>query len=148
MNFIAKSLLVVLVATFTTACSAPEKNKDSQMVTTNEKKKIQVKRFGSVIKIKPEMLAQYKELHANPWPKVQEQISKSNIRNYSIYLKDDYLFGYFEYVGDDFEGDMAKMAKDSVTQEWWKLTDPCQIPLETRAEGEQWANMEEVFHQD
>jgi L-rhamnose mutarotase len=28
------------------------------------------------------------------------------------------------------------------------LTDPCQIPLETRAEGEWWASMEEIFHQD
>jgi L-rhamnose mutarotase len=108
----------------------------------------QVKRFGSVIKIKPEMLAQYKELHANPWPEVQAQITKSNIRNYSIYLKDDYLFGYFEYVGDDFEGDMGRMAEDSVTREWWKMTDPCQIPLENRKEGEWWANMEEIFHQD
>ena len=124
--------------------------------TSNEKKAFpeeepevqvkQVRRFGSVIKIKPEMLAKYKELHANPWPEVIEQVTKSNIRNYSIYLKDDYLFGYFEYVGEDFEMDMKKMAEDSLTQEWWKLTDPCQIPLETRAEGEWWANMEEVFH--
>jgi len=28
------------------------------------------------------------------------------------------------------------------------MTDPCQIPLETREEGEWWASMEEVFHQD
>ena len=94
------------------------------------------------------MIERYKELHANPWPEVQEQIHESNIRNYSIYLKDDYLFSYFEYVGDDFEADMKKMAEDSVTREWWKETDPCQIPLETREEGEWWAGMEEVFHQD
>jgi len=130
------------------ACTPSIKEKEATPLETSEVSKKQVRRFGSVIKIKPEMLAQYKELHANPWPKVQEQITKSNIRNYSIYLKDDYLFGYFEYIGDDFEGDMAKMAEDSVTQEWWKLTDPCQIPLETRADGEWWANMEEVFHQD
>lgn len=131
-----------------TACTPSGKEKEAIAVKTLEISEKQVMRFGSVIKIKPEMLDQYKELHANPWPQVQEQITKSNIRNYSIYLKDDYLFGYFEYVGNDFEGDMAKMAKDSVTREWWKLTDPCQIPLGTRAEGEWWANMEEVFHQD
>lgn len=148
MNSIAMMILVVTIATLTVACSVPDKNEDADSITTKEQAKKQVKRFGSVIKIKPEMLAQYKELHANPWPEVMEQITKSNIRNYSIYLKDDYLFGYFEYVGDDFERDMAKMAEDSMTREWWKLTDPCQIPLETRAEGEHWANMEEVFHQD
>lgn len=105
-------------------------------------------RFGSVIKVRPEKLAEYKDLHANPWPGVLERITASNIRNYSIYYKDGYLFSYFEYWGDDFEADMAKMAEDPVTQEWWTRTDPCQEPLETRAEGEWWAKMEEVFHHD
>ena len=109
---------------------------------------IQTKRYGWVIKIKEEKLDEYKALHAEPWPGVMEQIRKSNIRNYSIYLKDDYLFGYFEYVGDNFDGDMAKMAEDSLTLEWWKRTDPCQEPLATRAQGEWWAQMEEIFHLD
>jgi L-rhamnose mutarotase len=75
-------------------------------------------------------------------------IRACNIRNYSIYFKDGYLFSYFEYHGDDFEADMKKMAADPKTQAWWKLTDPCQEPLETRKEGEWWASMEEVFHTD
>jgi len=148
MNSISKTILVVAVAFVVTACSIPTKKGDSGSATIVQSNKKPVKRFGSVIKIKPEMLAQYKELHANPWPEVLEQITKSHIRNYSIYLKDDYLFGYFEYVGNDFEGDMIKMAEDSITREWWKLTDPCQIPLDSRKEGEWWATMEEVFHQD
>ncbi len=109
---------------------------------------VNTKRYGWVIKIKAEKLDEYKDLHAKPWPGVMEQITRSNIRNYSIYLKDDYLFGYFEYVGNNFTEDMAKMAEDSLTQEWWKRTDPCQEPLPTRAEGEWWAQMEEVFHLD
>ncbi len=110
--------------------------------------KPRVVRYASVIQIKPEMIEKYKELHAHPWPGVTGQIAKSHIQNYSIYLKDDLLFGYFEYTGDDFEGDMARMAQDPTTQAWWKLTDPCQIPLPTRKDGEWWASMEEVFHQD
>jgi L-rhamnose mutarotase len=43
---------------------------------------------------------------------------------------------------------MAKMAADQKTQEWWRIMMPMQQPLETRAEGEWWANMEEVFHCD
>jgi hypothetical protein len=44
-------------------------------------------------------------------------IAACNIRNYSIYLHrlpdgNHYLFSYFEYVGSDFAGDMAKMAAD------------------------------------
>jgi L-rhamnose mutarotase len=107
-----------------------------------------MQRYGSVIKVKPEKLEEYKQLHAAAWPDVLKMIAACNIRNYSIYLKDGFLFSYFEYVGTDFAADMAKMAADPVTQAWWKLTDPCQEPLPTRKEGEWWASMEEVFHTD
>ena len=43
---------------------------------------------------------------------------------------------------------MEKMAADPTTQAWWKLTEPCQEPLQNRAEGEWWASMEEFFHLD
>lgn len=107
-----------------------------------------MKRYGSVIGVKPEKLEEYKRLHAAVWPGVLEMIKACNIRNYSIYYKDGLLFSYYEYVGDDYEGDMQRMAADPVTQSWWKLTDPCQQPIENRAEGEWWAAMEEVFHTD
>ncbi|EAL0806796.1 L-rhamnose mutarotase, partial [Campylobacter coli] len=55
-------------------------------------------------------------------------------------------FAYFEYIGADFEADMAKMARDESTQKWWKVTDPCQISLGYA--GQKWLNMEEVFHLD
>jgi L-rhamnose mutarotase len=106
------------------------------------------KRYGSVIKVKPEKLEYYKELHANPWPQVLATITASNIRNYVIYYRDGYLFSSYEYWGDDFEADMKKMAADPVTQEWWKETGPCQEPIETAKEGEWWARMEEVFYHE
>jgi L-rhamnose mutarotase len=43
---------------------------------------------------------------------------------------------------------MANMAADPKTQEWWAVMKPMQQPLETRSEGEWWADMEEVFHTD
>ena len=107
-----------------------------------------MKRYGAVIKVRPEKLAEYKKLHAAVWPQVLDMIAQCNIRNYSIYHKDGYLFSYFEYHGDDFPADMAKMAADPTTQKWWQVCKPCQQPLETRAEGEWWADMEEVFHCD
>ena len=107
-----------------------------------------MRRYGQVLRVKPEKLEEYKCLHTAVWPEVLDMISRCNIRNYSIFHKDGYLFAYFEYVGDDFEADMAKMAADPKTQEWWSVCKPCQEPLETRAEGEWWATMEEVFHCD
>ena len=107
-----------------------------------------MKRYGSVIRLKPEKLDEYKVLHANVWPGVLKMIGECNIRNYSIFYKDGMLFSYFEYHGEDYAADMQKMAADPLTQEWWKLTDPCQEPFETRQPGEWWASMEEFFHAD
>jgi L-rhamnose mutarotase len=107
-----------------------------------------MKRYGSVIRVRSEAIAEYKRYHAAVWPDILNMIRKCNIRNYSIYLKDDFLFAYFEYHGTDFPADMAKMAADSRTQEWWAVMKPMQQPIETRKEGEWWAEMEEVFHTD
>lgn len=107
-----------------------------------------MQRYGSVIKLRPEKLQEYKQLHANVWPEVLKMITDCNIRNYSIYYKDGYLFSYFEYTGSDYVADMEKMAADPITQKWWELTEPCQEGLESRAEGEWWAAMEEFFHLD
>jgi len=107
-----------------------------------------MKRYGQLIGVKSDKLEEYKKYHANIWPEILDMIRECNIQNYSIYYKDGMLFAYLEYVGDDFDADMAKMAADPKTQEWWDIMMPMQEPLETRAEGEWWANMEEVFHMD
>ena len=103
-------------------------------------------RYGSVIGIRPKKLEEYKKLHAAVWPDVLKMILECNIRNYSIYYKDGFLFSYFEYIGTDYEGDMARMAEDPTTQKWWDVCKPCQEPIPARNEGEWWASMEEVFH--
>ena len=111
-----------------------------------------VQRFGSVIGLRPEKKDYYLKLHADTWPSVLGQIKKSNIRNYSIYMTELEgklcLFSYFEYVGNDFKADMAKMGEDAETRRWWKETDPCQFRLPGTPDGEQWKPMPEVFHTD
>lgn len=109
-----------------------------------------MKRYGAVIGLKPEAVVEYKRIHAAVWPDVLKQIANSNIRNYTIFFKEPehLLFAYYEYVGTDHAADMAEMAKDPATQDWWKICEPMQQPLDTRKEGEWWAGMEEVFHTD
>jgi len=108
-------------------------------------------RWGSIIGLREESLLAYTQLHAAVWPGVLAALGDVNIRNYSIYLGQvtpgEYLlFSYFEYVGDDFEADMKRMAADRVTQLWWTYTDPLQIRLPGTPEGAQWKAIEEVFH--
>ncbi len=77
--------------------------------------------LGSVIRVRPESLEVYKKYHAAAWPEVLGMIQRRNIRNHSIYLKDDILLRYFEYCGADYTADMAKTAVHPETQERWLL---------------------------
>jgi len=105
-------------------------------------------RYASVIGMKPENRAEYERLHADVWPDVLAKIYECNIRNYSIYRYGELLFSYFEYIGSDFDADMAKMAADPMTQKWWDVCKPLQSPVTDRADGEWWAAIPEVFHVD
>lgn len=108
----------------------------------------QPRRVGTVIRLRPEKEAEYRRLHAAVWPDVLAALHRARIRNYSIFLRDGQLFSYYEYTGDDLDRDLAELARDEPTRRWWELTDPCQQPVAGAAEGEWWAPMEEVFHDD
>ena len=105
-------------------------------------------RYGQVIRLEADRLEEYARYHAAAWPGILHMIRECNIRNYSIFHRDGLLFAYFEYVGQDFDADMARMAADPETRRWWDVIKPMQQPLETRSDGEWWATMEEVFHTD
>jgi L-rhamnose mutarotase len=109
-----------------------------------------VKRVGMVIGLKPERMEEYRALHADSHAGVRDIIEEANMRNFSIYLHrfDDgkyYMFGYYEYVGDDFEADMAKLNAHPRIKKWLAVTDSCQVPLKNRKEGQWWATMERVY---
>ncbi len=105
-------------------------------------------RMAAVTQLRPEKEAEYRRLHAAAWPGVLAVLKEANISNYSIFLCEGYLFSYLEYWGDDYAVDSALIAADQITQEWWKLTGPCQVPLPSAAAGQKWAPAEEVFHLD
>ncbi len=108
----------------------------------------EVKRVGMVIKIHEDNIEEYKKLHAPDNPGVRDLLSKYNMHNFSIFLQksDDgnyYEFGYYEYDGEDFEADMAKLAKEPRNIEWLKVCDPMQVPLKGH---DGWAEMEQVYY--
>ena len=107
---------------------------------------VEVKRVGMVTQLRPDKLEEYKRLHADSNAGVRDLLSKYHMRNFSIYLQQIdnkwYEFGYYEYTGQNFEADMATMAKEPRTIEWLKVCDPMQIPL-PGAKG--WTEMERVY---
>ncbi|AXA96788.1 L-rhamnose mutarotase [Microbacterium sp. PM5] len=107
-----------------------------------------VRRFGMAARLVPEKRAEYLELHAAVWPHVEEMNTRCGIRNFTIFVLDDVILGYYEYVGDDYESDQAIMAQDPICQQWWSYTAPCQLPLRSGSPSPNWEQFAEVWHQD
>ncbi|KAF5253281.1 hypothetical protein FANTH_1877 [Fusarium anthophilum] len=113
------------------------------------------RRFAQIIKLKPQHVEEYKQVHARVWPEVLAQNEKCNIQDYSIFYDDEshYLFASFKYVGTDFASDMKTMAGNPRVKEWWKMTDAFQESLVPGAvssesiEPSWWKPIEEVFYQ-
>lgn len=102
-----------------------------------------MQRMGLCIGLKPEVIDEYKALHAAVWPDVLAVISAANIRNYSIFLREpeNLLFAYWEYHGSDFTADAAEMARAPAMQKWWEICDPCSSrspPARTANGGRRW----------
>lgn len=132
---VKKIIFVIAISTILAFAAPPEQ-------------KTNVKRVGMLIGIKPDKISAYEALHANSNPGVRDLLDKYHMHNFSIFIHqlDDgryYLFGYYEYTGDDYKGDMQKLAAEPRNRQWLSTTDPLQIPLT----GEKsWAIMQEVYH--
>jgi L-rhamnose mutarotase len=107
-----------------------------------------MKRYGQLVRLKPESRQEYLRHHRAVWPGVLKTIAECNIRNYSIFEYEDLLFAYFEYHGSDFTGDMAKMAACPETQRWWALMFPMLEMLPPAIQGQRWTDLAEIFHFD
>ena len=107
-----------------------------------------MKRVGMVIGTVPEKLEIYKQLHSDSHAGVRHLLKKYHFHNFNIFITrmddgKDYLFGYYEYTGDDFEKDDAELRALPEYAEWLSVTDSCQTPLK----GEKsWKTMERIFY--
>jgi L-rhamnose mutarotase len=55
-----------------------------------------VARVAWTARLRPEKINAYVEAHAHVWPEVLAMLKEAGIRNYSIYLFGDRVFGYYE----------------------------------------------------
>ncbi|HEX4007387.1 MAG TPA: L-rhamnose mutarotase [Acidobacteriaceae bacterium] len=106
-----------------------------------------IQRIGMVIGMKPDRIAAYEAVHAPSNPGVRDLLNKYHMHNFAIYLHQldngkYYLFATYEYTGDDYESDMAKLAAEPRNREWLSTTDPMQIALPGQTS---WSIMREVY---
>src|SRR5947208_17124727 len=86
-----------------------------------------MKRYGMVIGVRPEKLEEYKRLHAAVWPEIIRLLEEAQVKNYSIFQKDELLFGYFEYHGNDLAADFKRMNAEPIVKQWYAVCEPCQV---------------------
>jgi len=102
-------------------------------------------RYAMAVRLKNEKREYYIENHANVWPEVLSELKKIKIKNYSIYLKEDFMFGYLEYDGDNFDQDMAEMQKIPIVEKWTNLMINCFNPFPNNEDNNSWVMMDQIF---
>ena len=107
-----------------------------------------MQRVGFEMKIRPEMVDEYKQRHDDIWPEMSDALRRTGWRNYTIFFKDDgTLFGYVE-CDESFEASQAGMAKEGVNERWQDDMVPFfQLPEGEHAD-ENMIVWREVFHAD
>lgn len=76
-----------------------------------------MQRVCFILKVKPEKVAEYRQVHAAVWPEMRDALSRHGWHNYSLFLRDDgTLVGYVETP--DFAKAVAGMQGEPVNARW------------------------------
>jgi L-rhamnose mutarotase len=75
-----------------------------------------MERVAFTMRLLPGAEAEYRRRHAAVWPEMLSALRTAGCRNYSIYLRDDDLFGCFEV--EDFERFRRLMDSAPINARW------------------------------
>ncbi len=77
-----------------------------------------MQRVGFILKVREELIDEYKRRHEDVWPQMLEALSRSGWKNYSLFMREDgTLFGYFE-TPDSFQTALESMESEEVNTRW------------------------------
>ena len=118
------------------------------MPSTRAHRSSDIKRVGFLLKVKEDLLTEYREHHQTVWPEMLDALRRHGWRNYSLFARPDgLLFGYFE-AEEDFAASLAGMSNEDVNARWQEFMAPYfEIP-EGALPDQMMLELEEVFHSD
>jgi L-rhamnose mutarotase len=106
-----------------------------------------MKRYSFLMKVRPELKAEYKKAHDEIWPDMARAIRESGIRNYSIFFRPDgTLFAYLE--ADDPARSFEILGRTEANARWQKAMDRFFVKKDPKTVGPDVEEIEEVFHLD
>ncbi|MCL5028317.1 MAG: L-rhamnose mutarotase [Bacteroidetes bacterium] len=97
------------------------------------------------MKLKPGFKKEYKHRHDAIWPELKELLSKSGVRDYTIFLDEETntLFAIQYQAGDNSSQDLGS---NPIVQKWWKYMEDI---METNPDSSPVSiPLEKVFHMD
>ncbi len=107
-----------------------------------------MKRIAQTVDLKDhsDLIRQYEEQHANPWPEVVEGTLRTGIQRVFIYRYGTRLFMFME-VPDDFDmlRDMPKYREHPKAREWDALMRTFQQTVPGAPAGSTWVAMKEIY---
>jgi L-rhamnose mutarotase len=105
-----------------------------------------MKRIGFMLKVKKEMIPEYKERHKAVWPEMQEALRRTGWHNYSLFMAEDgLLFGYFE-TPVDLQIAIEGMSKEEVNARWQTSMAPFFENIAGKHADEGMLQLEQVFY--
>ena len=105
-----------------------------------------VQRIAFRLRVRPERLAEYKQLHQEVWPELLNDMRAASIRNYSIFADGPELFGYLEC--DDWDAATEALARSDANRRWQELMSDYLATAVDPDAPEPLRMMEEVFRMD
>jgi L-rhamnose mutarotase len=106
-----------------------------------------VKRVGFLLKVKEDMLDEYKKRHEAVWPEMLDALHRTGWHNYSLFMREDgLLFGYFE-AEESFQASLDGMDKEEINAKWQETMAPFFEGTGDHAD-KMMVELEEVFHLD
>ncbi|MEA3337901.1 MAG: L-rhamnose mutarotase [Chloroflexota bacterium] len=107
-----------------------------------------MKRVGFVLKVKEDMIEQYKEHHEAVWPEMRDALQRTGWHNYSLFLRDDgLLFGYCE-TPEGLQAALDGMAREEINARWQDFMAPYFEGFGGSHADENMLELTEVFHLD
>ena len=103
-----------------------------------------MKRIANVTKLKEGAADDYRALHEGIWQEIVDAGHQYGLRNFTMFRHGDYLFSYYEYIGDDFEEDMKKKSKCKNQAEWQAECSKYKCEID----GKPSIPLEEFWHND
>lgn len=106
-----------------------------------------MERVGFILKVKADLIDEYRRRHENVWPEMLQALSKSGWHNYSLFMRGDgLLFGYFE-TPESFRAALEGMSAEEVNDRWQTEMAPFFEGVGGHAD-DMMEELVEVFHLD